>query len=202
MPYLEILGYAASGAVFMTFWMKAMIPLRIMGLVSNILFFSYGAYDHLVPIMILHGCLLPLNLLRLYQTVRLKRRIHELAHAEFDVESLLPFMSERRIDKGTVLWRRGDPASDIFYLSSGRVRIEELGLDVTPGNLIGEIAMFSPDRQRTQTVTCLQDCLFLAISEEKVLELFSDNPEFGLYLIKMIVNRLSANLEITATKPA
>ena len=161
MPYLEILGYAASGAVFMTFWMKAMIPLRIMGLVSNILFFSYGAYDHLVPIMILHGCLLPLN-----------------------------------------LWRRGDPASDIFYLSSGRVRIEELGLDVTPGNLIGEIAMFSPDRQRTQTVTCLQDCLFLAISEEKVLELFSDNPEFGLNLIKMIVNRLSANLEMTATKPA
>ena len=65
MQLLEILGYVASGAVFVTFWMKSMIPLRIVGLASNFLFFSYGVYGDLVPIMVLHGCLFPLNAMRL-----------------------------------------------------------------------------------------------------------------------------------------
>jgi len=91
-------------------------PARIVGLASNFLFFSYGVYGDLVPIMVLHGCLFPLNALRLMQSVRLKRRIHEMAHAEFDVNSLLPFMTERRVAKGEFLCRRGDEAQDIFYL--------------------------------------------------------------------------------------
>jgi hypothetical protein len=202
MALFEILGYAASGAVFMTFWMKAMIPLRIMGLLSNVLFFAYGVYDGLTPIMLLHGALFPLNLLRLYQSLRLKHRIHELAHAEFDVKSLLPFMTERKFAEGTVLWRKNHNACDILYLAEGRVHISELGIDVAPGNLIGEIAMFMPDRRRTQTVTCVEDCLFLSITEEKVLELFSDNPEFGLYLIKMIVARLFTNFSQRSAESA
>ena len=202
MPLLEILGYAASGAVFMTFWMKSMVPLRVMGLVSNVLFFAYGAYDGLVPIMILHGALFPLNLLRLYQTVRLRRRIHDLAHGDFDVKSLLPFMTERRFAKDSVLFSRGDGASDIFYLSQGLAHVRELDIDIAPGDLVGEIAMFAPDRQRSQTVLCKEDCVFLAISEQEVLRLFADNPEFGLYLVKMIVARLFTNLGRPLAKSA
>ena len=202
MQILEILGYVASGAVFVTFWMKSMIPLRIVGLASNFLFFSYGVYGDLVPIMVLHGCLFPLNAMRLMQAVRLKRRIHEMAHAEFDVKSLLPFMTERRVAKGEFLCRRGDAAQDIFYLASGRAHIIELDLDIGPGNLIGEIAMFAPDRKRSQTVECRDDCVVLAIAEQRVLELFADNPEFGLYLIKMIVARLFDNMNRPAVLSA
>ena len=53
--------------------------------------------------------------------------------------------------------------------------------------------MFSPQRQRTQTVICEEDCCFFSISEEKILQLYADNPVFGLYLIKMIVARLLGN---------
>ena len=189
MQLLEILGYVASGAVFVTFWMKSMIPLRIVGLASNFLFFSYGVYGDLVPIMVLHGCLFPLNAMRLYQAVRLKRRIHEMAHAEFDVKSLLPFMTERRVAKGEFLCRRGDAAQDIFYLAAGRAHIVELGLDIGPG-------------KRSQTVECRDDCVVLAIAEQRVLELFADNPEFGLYLIKMIVARLFDNMNRPAALSA
>jgi CRP-like cAMP-binding protein len=69
----------------------------------------------------------------------------------------------------------------------------ELGVDINPGNLVGEIAIFSPDQQRTQTVQCREDCVFLSIAKDRVLEMYSDNPEFGLYLIKMIVSRLLTN---------
>ena len=194
MPFLEVLGYVASGAVFVTFWMKSMIRLRVIGIASNILFFCYGVYGDLIPIMVLHGALLPLNGLRLYQAVRLKRRIREMAHAEFDVKSLLPFMTERRFAQGSYLCRQGDVAHDIFYLAEGRAHIAELDIDIPPGSLVGEIAMFSPDRRRSQTVQCTTDCVVLCIGEEKVLQLYGDNPEFGLYLIKMIVARLFSNL--------
>ena len=55
MHWLEMLGYMASGAVFVTFWMKTMIPLRVIGISSNLLFFAYGLYGGLIPIAVLHG---------------------------------------------------------------------------------------------------------------------------------------------------
>jgi len=44
MSRAELIGYAAAGCVFVTFYMKTMVPLRIAGIVSNLLFIAYG-YD-------------------------------------------------------------------------------------------------------------------------------------------------------------
>ncbi|MDA0997388.1 MAG: cyclic nucleotide-binding domain-containing protein [Proteobacteria bacterium] len=193
MHFLEIIGCAASGAVFATFWMKSMILLRVVGIGSNALFFLYGTYGDIVPIMVLHGCLLPLNLLRLHQAVSLKRRIHEIAHADFDAKSLLPFMTEQKFAKNDFVCKMGDDVHDIYYLARGRAKIVELGINIESGSLVGEIAMFSPRRQRTKTIKCTEDSVFLSISEDKALQLFADNPEFGVYVTKMIVARLLEN---------
>ena len=190
---IEIFGYAASVAVFATFWMKTMIPLRVVAIGSNVLFLFYGLLGDLIPIAILHGCLLPLNMFRLYESVRLKNRIHHMANTDFNVKSLLPFMTEHRFVKDSYLFASGDEAHDIFYLAEGRVNVVELDIDIDPGNLVGEMAMFSPDHRRTQSIKCKENCVFLGISKDKVMQMFSDNPEFGLYLIKMIVARLLIN---------
>ena len=92
----------ASGAVFITFWMKTLTPLRIVGIASNILFFSYGLNADLSSITLLHGCrlhgcLFPLDCWRLNQALSLKRQIHNMAHKECDVDSLLPFMMEHTV---------------------------------------------------------------------------------------------------------
>jgi hypothetical protein len=47
----------ASGAVFITFWMKTLTPLRMVGIASSILFFSYGLNADLSSITLLHGCM-------------------------------------------------------------------------------------------------------------------------------------------------
>lgn len=138
MPLLEMLGYMAAGAVFATFWMRKMIPLRIIAIFGNLLFLSYGLLNDIHNVSLLHGFLLPLNTYRLYQAV-------------------------------------------------------ELGKVVEPGSLIGEIGMFTPSRQRTQSILCEEDSVFLRISEDKVQQMYIDNPVFGIYLIKMIVVRLLEN---------
>ena len=63
----DIVGYAASGLVLLTFVMKDMRPLRVTAILSNLAFIAYGAMHALPPGPCLHFALLPLNLARLRQ---------------------------------------------------------------------------------------------------------------------------------------
>jgi len=64
---IDLLGYAASLAVLGTFCMGRMVSLRLLAILSNILFACYGFYGHLHPVLLLHVTLLPINLFRLAQ---------------------------------------------------------------------------------------------------------------------------------------
>jgi len=69
----DSLGYAAAAFVVAASYMKEMIPLRIVAVCSNVLFLAYGIALHLVPVVVLHLTLLPLNLWRLLEATRRKR---------------------------------------------------------------------------------------------------------------------------------
>lgn len=64
------IGYIACTLVLATFSMKSMWTLRITAIASNVAFILYATVAHLLPILILHAILLPLNLLRLRQELR------------------------------------------------------------------------------------------------------------------------------------
>jgi hypothetical protein len=53
MSIAEMAGYLAAALVFLTFYMKTMIPLRMIGICSNCMFIIYGSLDGLYqPAMI------------------------------------------------------------------------------------------------------------------------------------------------------
>jgi hypothetical protein len=58
---MEIVGFAAAACVLATFCMQSMTALRAFALASNFLFIVYGAADNLLPIVLLHAILLPIN---------------------------------------------------------------------------------------------------------------------------------------------
>jgi hypothetical protein len=62
---VDVLGYAASIAVLVTFLMQSMLTLRSVAILSNILFLLYGYYAHIPPVIFLHATLLPINVARL-----------------------------------------------------------------------------------------------------------------------------------------
>lgn len=68
MPIAETIGYLASALVLATFYMKAMTPLRLVAIASNVAFMGYGYLTGMIPIIVLHAALLPLNAWRLWQT--------------------------------------------------------------------------------------------------------------------------------------
>ena len=66
----NIIGYLASTMVFLTFVSKDARLLRILAIVSNIAFLTYGLLAWLPPVFCLHLMLLPINTLRLHEILQ------------------------------------------------------------------------------------------------------------------------------------
>ena len=73
--------------------MKMMVPLRSVAIASNVAFISYGYLGGMVPILVLHLALLPLNLWRLHQTRQLAEKVRLATEGDLSFDWLLPHMS-------------------------------------------------------------------------------------------------------------
>ena len=61
MTVIDIVGGLAALCVLATFCMRSMLALRGFAIASNLLFIFYGLKANLLPIVILHAVLLPIN---------------------------------------------------------------------------------------------------------------------------------------------
>lgn len=207
MRMAEIFGYLAAVLVFLTFYMKTMVPLRIIGICSNCAFIIYGYFGVLHPVLILHLILLPLNGLRLREMLQLTTKVRAATQGDFNMDWLKPFTSTRRAKNGDVLFRKGDAADAMFFIVSGRYRLVELGIDILAGQVVGELGLLALDQTRTQTMECIDDGELLQITYEHVKQLYYQNPQFGFYFIQLASRRLFANIvrleqELAACKAA
>ena len=202
MSWIDIVGWVASAAVLATFCMNTMMPLRILAIISNVLFCTFGAIAHIFPVLILHAILLPVNVVRLVQIRRLVQGMQAAESTELSIQHLLPFMSRRTFKAGDILVRKGDEADRMFYLVSGSVEVQEVGKVLGAGTLVGEIGVFARNHNRMATVICMTDCEVYELSDIKAKELYYQNPSFGYAVLQMIISRLLENMEVSAaSKP-
>ena len=187
---MNVAGYGASLLVFGAFYMKTMIPLRAIAIASNVAFMVYGLGGGLYPVLVLHAVLLPLNCLRLLQVRRMIHRVRAGFQGDLDAERLLPLMTRHTFKAGDVLFRMGDPARSSFMILSGTIRVAELGVVLGPGSLIGEVGVFAPGARRTGTAICESEVEIGAISDERLLQLYVEDPTFGLHLMRLVVQRM------------
>ena len=199
---VELTGYVASALVLSTFTMKTMRPLRYTAICSNVAFIVYGAFGALYPVLILHSLLLPLNAYRLWQMRKLMADVSDAARGGLAIDALLPLMTERRHKAGETLFRKGDQADAMYYVARGTVALPELDVRIGPGELVGEIGLFSPDRERTASALCETECDVLSITRQKVLDLCHRDPTFGFHLLHLITGRLVDSVKRLETKPA
>jgi CRP-like cAMP-binding protein len=107
---------------------------------------------------------------------------------------LKPFMTRRKYGKGDVLFRKGDRANEMFFTVTGKFLVTELGIELPPGRLVGELGFLSPDNRRTQSLECTEDGQVLAITYDRLLEIYFQNPEFGYYFLRLSTERLLQNI--------
>jgi CRP/FNR family cyclic AMP-dependent transcriptional regulator len=105
-------------------------------------------------------------------------------------EWLLPHMKRRSFKQGEVLFRKGDAADKLIYLAEGRLKLTEIGVPIGAGELIGEIGLFSPEKKRTQTVTCDTDGELYEMTDEMIFQLYYQHPKLGFFIMRLVAERL------------
>src|SRR5262249_10752925 len=187
---------ALIGAIFFvaTLLMRTMVPLRVTGIISDVFFIGYGVLSGTVTTLILYILLLPINIFRLAQMLRLVKRAGIAAQGDLPMDWLKPFMNRRQYGKGDVLFRKGDRANEMFFTVTGKFLVTELGIELPPGRLVGELGFLAPDNRRTQSLECTEDGQVLAITYDRLLEMYFQNPEFGYYFLRLSTERLLQNI--------
>ncbi len=194
---LALSAALAAGLLTITSsFVKTMVPLRMLAVFSNCGFLVYGVLHPSWVMALMHGVLLPINTLRLNDMLRLTRQVRE-ATGSGDSSGLWlrPYMKSEARKAGDVLFVKGALAEHLYVLVSGRVEFVEIGTSIGPGKMFGEIAFFAPNRRRTLTARCSEDCVVLSINQHTVRELYYQNPAFGFEIVGLIAARLSADVE-------
>lgn len=195
-------GLIASAFIVAGYTMRTMIPLRIFGILTNLILIVFALHHHNYPIMALHLILLPLNVYRLREMLLLVRNVKRSVSGNLSMNWLRPFMTERHCKAGDVLFYKHERAEEMFYIVSGKFHLVESGIELPTGTIVGELGMLSPDNSRTQTLECVGDGLVLSVSYRKVEELYVQNPEFGFYFLRLVSARLFQNVERLQTELA
>jgi Cyclic nucleotide-binding domain len=187
---------ALIGAIFFvaTLLMRTMVPLRVTGIISDVFFIGYGVLSGTMTTLFLYILLLPINIFRLGQMLKLVKRARIAAQGDLSMDWLKPFMTRRQYRKGDVLFRKGDRANEMFFTVTGKFLVTELGIELPPGRLVGELGFLSPDNRRTQSLECTEDGQVLAITYDRLLEIYFQNPEFGYYFLRLSTERLLQNI--------
>lgn len=187
---------ALTGAVLYvaTLMVRTIVPLRVLGIVSMVFFIAYGAMAGAVATFFLYLLSLPINVIRLRQMLNLVKKARLSAQGDLSMDWLRPFMSPRKYRSGEVLFHKGDVAKEMFLTVTGKFLVAEIDVELPPGRFMGELGFVAPKNRRTQTVKCIEDGDVLAITYEKLLELYFQNPEFGYYFLRLTSERLMQNI--------
>jgi CRP/FNR family transcriptional regulator, cyclic AMP receptor protein len=118
-----------------------------------------------------------------------------------DVDRLALCAYERRMRRGEVLMRAGDPGHSMMVVVLGEVRVVLSGLGgqqqtvstLGPGSVFGEIALFD-GKARTADIVAATNGKVLAIERETLLRMIQHDSKFALRVIELICTHLRSTL--------
>jgi CRP/FNR family cyclic AMP-dependent transcriptional regulator len=190
-----VLGMLGVGFTLASFAVKRMAALRTLSLAGSVCFIVYGFIEWQLPSIALNVVLIPLNVIRLLEISRLSKEIEQATRDSPVTQWLLPHMRRRAFTAGEVLFRKGDTADRLIYVTRGELTLAEIGQRIGPGELIGEIGLFSPDKKRTQTVVCATDGELYEMTDEMIYRLYYQHPKLGFHLMWLVAGRLLKDVQ-------
>jgi CRP-like cAMP-binding protein len=170
-----------------------MIPLRFTAMFGNLFGLAQGLGSGSLSTIVENAVNLPLNAARAREMRKLIATVREASKTDLNVEWLKPFAHPRALRAGASVFVKGEAADAAFILVDGRVELPEIGATLHPGDLFGEMALFTTDGRRMASAVCATDVRLLFISYEEFEQHYFQNPEFGLYLVRLIVRRFDTN---------
>jgi CRP/FNR family cyclic AMP-dependent transcriptional regulator len=111
----------------------------------------------------------------------------------------------RTLDRNEVLFRQGDPSSELYVVQEGRVAIAQQSGDgresvvavLEAGGLFGEMPLFD-DAPRSADVRALNETTLVVLDYEPVRSVLRSRPELLWVVVRLLVQRLRATDEALA----
>jgi CRP/FNR family transcriptional regulator, cyclic AMP receptor protein len=195
MQWSEVFAWLAAALTLLTFFSKTIVPLRAFALAANCAYLGFalaaasvGKWHAVLPTLLLHSLLLPLNIIRLRQVTSTIKAVRAMKADDGAAELLTRYMKAVRHPAGTTLFKKDDRANLVYVVKTGHVHLVELDKWLRDGALFGEIAIFSDNALRTATAVCKTDCEIYEVPGELILELFYQDQRFAM----LIARRLAA----------
>src|SRR5262245_43973140 len=126
---------STAGALFATVFviatttMRTMIPLRVFGILTNLIVIATAIPRRNYLLILVQALVLVLNSYRLHQMLQLVKDVKRSVSSDLSMEWLKPFMTERKCGTGEVLFYKDEKAEDMLYIVSGRFRLVESGIE-------------------------------------------------------------------------
>ena len=135
-----------------------------------------------------------------YHAVRQHYLFSGLEEPDFD--RLVKTMSAERLDKGEVLFHRGDDAQHFFFVESGQIELSLISPGghkkivevISHGRTFAEAIVFMRDHKYPVTAEALSDSVLFRIPNRAYLELLSDDSDACLRLLSDVCRHLHARV--------
>jgi len=111
---------ALLGGIFLisTFLVRTIVPMRVLCIVSVVFFLGAAIFAGSIQHFLMYFLALPVNIIRLVQIRNLVKKARSSARGDLSLDWLRPFMTPRHYQKGDVLFRKGDDATEMFLTAS------------------------------------------------------------------------------------
>jgi CRP-like cAMP-binding protein len=103
-------------------------------------------------------------------------------------------IAARPLKAGSVIFREGEDAHELFVIKSGQVRIQIGNRTITElsaDDIFGEMALID-NEPRSAIAVAVTDVELVAVSEQQFLFLVSQTPYFALKVMRVLAQRLRA----------
>ena len=193
LTWVDAFGFAGALVSIYAYLSKTMIRLRLAAIIGNALFLTYAAHKGILPNALLNCVLMVLNMTRLFGMFRQIDAMKEATRTKFNIDWLRPYMSVRDVAAGSALFAKGDVAEEAYCVEEGEVLLPELAKHIGPGELFGEMGMISTGNRRSTSAVAATPLKLLVIDYREFKQLVLQNPEFGFYLMRLVMQRMEAN---------
>lgn len=107
----------------------------------------------------------------------------------------LAYMKKENFKKGDTLFKKGDKADKMFYIKKGSLKLVEINKLIGEEEVIGEMGLFVPSRERMATAVSQGDLETYTMEKDDVINLFQKDSSLALKLLELTIKRYSENLK-------
>lgn len=135
-----------------------------------------------------------------YESVRQHYLFSGLVQQEYD--ALVTHVTLVTLDKGEVLFHRGDRAEHFFFVDAGQIELSLISATgekkilevISPGRTFAEAVAFMREVKYPVTAEALTDTTLCQIPNSAYVEILYSNPDAGMRLISDVCRHLHARV--------